>query len=287
MLKWVKQAPLFFWVQDLWPESLSATGEVKSKVALKFVAGLVRSIYHRCDRILVQSKAFIPYIRTEAGAETTIEYLPNWAEGLYCPVAAEAGWLERQGLPEGFRVMFAGNIGVAQDFATILSAAERLRQYPEIHWVVLGDGRARAWVEQEIAKRDLAATVHLLGRFPMDDMPAFFASAEAMLVTLKREAIFALTIPGKIQSYMACGRPIIAALDGEGQRVVQESGAGLTCPAESPAELADLVLQLFRMPTEERLQMGQRARVYYEQNFSRQPLLERLDEWMKTEVNHG
>lgn len=279
MMKWVKRAPLYLWVQDLWPESLSATGAIRSRSMLQLVAKLVRYIYSHCDRILVQSQAFIPYIKREAGSAASIHYLPNWAESLYQPVVADQGLAEEKGLPAGFRIMFAGNIGVAQDFETILSAAERLRQYPEIHWVVLGDGRARVWVEQEIDRRKLTTHIHIMGRHPMEEMPSFFSLADAMLVTLKKEPIFALTIPSKVQSYLACGRPILAAIDGEGSRIVTEAQAGLTCCAEDPEQLAAIVLQLFNMTSEERDAMGNRGRYYYEEHYDRKRLIAKLNEW--------
>lgn len=287
LLKKIKNAPILIWVQDLWPESLSATGAIKSKTILDMVNTIVRFIFHNSDRILVQSKAFISPIQARMNQSTKIDYLPNWAERLYCPTNPEIEWGLENGLPQGFRIMFAGNIGFAQDFETILDAADIVKFQKDIHWVILGDGRARSWVEQEIVKRGLSSTVHLLGRFPIEDMPAFFSLADAMLVTLKKDPIFSLTIPGKIQSYMACGCPIIAALDGEGQRIVIEAGAGFGCPAGNPAELAALVLKIYDMSIDERQKLGQSARAYYNEHFAREVLIDRLDNWFKEVVDYG
>jgi len=214
-------------------------------------------------------------------AADRIRYYPNSAEELYRPVAIEAQARERRLLPEGFRVMFAGNIGAAQDFETILAAAEKLKNEHAIQWVVLGDGRMQSWVEQEITRRDLRRTVHLLGRHPVESMPRFFALADVMLVTLKNEPIFALTIPAKLQSYLACGRPVVAALDGEGANVIRESGAGVAVRAGDAAGLAQAVLGLYRAPPTERAAMGERGRRYFEQQFERDLLLRRLEEWIR------
>jgi len=111
-------------------------------------------------------------------------------------------------------------------------------------------------------------------------MPRFFARADAMLVTLRKEPIFALTLPSKVQSYLACAKPIIAAMDGEGARVVTEAGAGLAVPAENPVALADAVLRLARMGLDARQAMGERGRAYFEQHFEREMLLTRLEGWM-------
>jgi len=278
-LKWSKNVPVLFWVQDLWPETLSATGAIRSRWILGLVGRLVRFIYRHCSLVLAQSKAFAPYLQAQGVPEARIRYFPNSAEALYQPVAVDPQASERRLMPEGFRVMFAGNIGAAQDFETILAAAERLRESRDIHWIVVGNGRLADWVEREIERRGLRDTVHLLGRHPVESMPSFFALADVMLVTLKNEPIFALTIPSKIQSYLACGRPIVAALDGEGARVIEESGAGVAVKAGDAAALAQAVLKLYRMPTPEREAMGLHGREYFRRHFERSLLLSRLEAW--------
>jgi colanic acid biosynthesis glycosyl transferase WcaI len=281
LLKKLKRAPLFFWVQDLWPESLSATGAIRAPWLLKLVEYLVRFIYRGCDRILVQSRAFCTPITNLGVTSERILYFPNSAEELYQPVDIEPDAKERGEVPDGFRVMFAGNIGKAQDFDTILAAAELLKVHQDIHWVVLGDGRMFGWVKEQIDRRRLGDSVHLLGRHPVETMPRYFALADVMLVTLRREAIFALTIPAKVQSYLACSKPLIAALDGEGANIVREAKAGLTPRAEDPRALADAVLTIYGMSDAERREMGLRGRRYFEAHFERDMLLKRLDDWLK------
>ncbi|HKA44158.1 MAG TPA: glycosyltransferase family 4 protein [Burkholderiales bacterium] len=280
LLKKLKAAPLLFWVQDLWPESLSATGAVREAWILKAVEHLVRFLYRRCDLILVQSRAFIEPVRAFGISADRIAYFPNSAEAFYRPVTVETEATERAKLPDGFRVMFAGNIGVAQDFETIIAAAERLKPFPDIRWIIVGDGRMLSWVEAEVARRSLQASVFLLGRYPPASMPRWFALADVMLVTLREDPIFAMTIPAKAQSYFACARPIVAALDGEGARVIREAGAGITVAPGNAAALAEAVMALYRMPEPERHAMGERGRRYFEQHFERERLLGQLEKWM-------
>ncbi|MCD4741053.1 MAG: glycosyltransferase family 4 protein [Desulfobacteraceae bacterium] len=280
LLKKLKSAPVMFWMQDLWPESLSATGAVRSKKILKVVDTLVRFIYRACDLILVQSRAFVESIKRQGGDPNRILYFPNSAEKFYHPVILEKDAPERSVMPEGFCVTFAGNIGAAQNFETILDAAEILKDHTEINWVIIGDGRMFPWVKSQVIKRNLMKTVYLLGRYPVEAMPRFFALSDALLVTLKKELIFSLTIPSKIQSYLACGKPVIAALHGEGAKVIEEAGAGLTCPAENSKALAEAVLKMYKMSEKDRKYLGQKGSEYFKKHFEREMLLDRLCEWM-------
>jgi len=279
-MKALTGAKLFFWVLDLWPESLAATGAVHSKWILNWAGRLTRWIYRRCDRILVSSQAFRKSIASYGAEDNRIRYFPNSAEVLYRPVSLPADTPEHVLIPPGFRVMFAGNIGKSQDFETILAAAELTRAQSNIQWVILGDGRNRSWVEAEILRRHLA-NVHLLGRFPKERMPAFFSLADVMLVSLKRDPVFSLTIPAKIQAYLACGKAIIASLDGEGARIIEQAHAGVTVPAESPIALANAVLCLSKLGPEPLQTMGCNARKYYEAHFSRAHLLDEFEGWLR------
>ena len=279
LLKKLRKIPFVFWVQDLWPESLTATGAVKSPMIIRAVAEMVKFIYRHCDRILIQSRAFIEPIHRLGVESNRIYYLPNSAETLYSPISPASARLPDVNWPVGFRVLFAGNVGAAQDFPTILSAAETLKSYKDIHWMILGDGRMFDWVRQEVESRGLTRNVHLLGRFPVESMPHFFSQAEALLVTLKKDPIFSITIPSKIQAYLACGKPIIAALDGEGSRIINEAEAGVTCEAEDPQALVDGVMKMYKMSAEDRQKLGMKGRQYFEQNFEREELINRLCGW--------
>ncbi|MEI6177118.1 MAG: glycosyltransferase family 4 protein [Verrucomicrobiota bacterium] len=280
-LKKIKGIPILFWILDLWPESLSATGAIRSVWILAQVDRLVRFIYRGCDRIVVASKGFLPSVIAKGIAGEKTDYFPNWYEAEYRSQPGQDDATISADMPVGFRVMFAGNIGVAQDFGTILSAAEMLKQHQDIYWVILGDGRQFEWVKEQVKLRNIGDRVLLLGRHAPDTMIGFFAQADAMLVTLRKDPVFALTVPGKIQSYLACGRPIVASLDGEGAQLVKESGAGFATPSGDAEGLAHSVMTMYRMPKAEREAMGARGKVYCEANFEREMLFDRLEGWMQ------
>ena len=287
VMKAIKRTPVLFWVQDLWPESLSATGAISSPRIVNGVRRLVRFVYHGCDRILVTSKAYFPSVIANGGESSVLRYFPQSVEMLYKPLILDENAPEHEVLPDGFRIMFAGNIGVAQSFDTIIDAAERLQHIPDIKFVIVGDGRVRKWVEDEIGKRGLEGTVYLVGRYPLESMPRFFSLADALLVTLKKDPIFSLTIPGKLQSYLACGKPIIAALDGEGARIIAESKAGVVCASEDAKGLADAVMELYQMTKDQRDIMGKAGLTYYNTHFDREMLISQLEGWMKECVDES
>jgi len=286
VMRRLKRAPMMFWVQDLWPESLKAAGAVRSEFILKAVGRMVRWIYTRCDRVLVQSEAFIKLAVAAGANPERIRYFPNWAESFYRPVIPSGNTVKPEGLPDGFLIMFAGNMGEAQSLQTILGAAERLRDVRDIHWIMIGDGRRRGWMREEAAKRGLDR-IHFPGSFAADRMPLFFSQAEALLVTLKRDDVFARVVPSKVQSYMACGRPIVAALDGEGRRVIEMAHAGVAAAAEDAQGLADAVLHLYNLKPAERQAMGGAGQTYYEAHFKRDLLVNQLEQWMRELIKEG
>lgn len=279
-LRRLKRAPLLMWVLDLWPDSLAAVGVLRSPRALAWVGKLVGFIYKRCDRVLVQSRAFVSNVQRYAGDTSRVRYFPGWAEPIF-----EGPLAEVEAAPEvlpytaSFNVLFAGNIGDAQDFPAILDAAYALRDEPNLRWLIVGDGRAAPWVRSEIVRRGLEHNVVMLGRHPIERMPSFFRAASALLVSLKSDPIFAMTIPGKVQSYLATGLPIVAMMDGEGAAVIEQAGAGVVCEAGAGAMLAERVLALKQMPASERAAMGERGQRYCEREFSRAGSMSALEAW--------
>jgi glycosyltransferase involved in cell wall biosynthesis len=266
--------PLVAWVQDLWPESVASTGFGRSRALYASATAISRWLYRRCDRLLGTSPAFGARLERLGIPASRFEHLPQWREELLpCSGAAlpEGAW------SQGFPVLFAGNLGRVQALDTILAAAELTRDDPELRWVFVGDGSLRPWLEDEVRCRGLQATVFLLGRHPPSAMPAFFARAGALLVSLKRDEAMSLTLPGKVQSYLAAGRPLLGSIDGEAARVIHEAGAGLAAPADDGAALADTARRLKALPERERAVMGERGRAYSDRHFARDACLDQLE----------
>jgi glycosyltransferase involved in cell wall biosynthesis len=178
-------------------------------------------------------------------------------------------------LEKGFSVLFAGNLGVGQALEVIVEAANILKDKPEISFVVLGKGSRWDWMREQVKLLGLN-NLHLPGRYSIETMPGLMQKASVLLVSLADQPIFAATIPNKVQAYLAAGRPILACLNGEGARLVEEAGAGLTVPAEDSLGLASAVLRLQQMTDEERVTMGANGRRYFKDHFDKDRLVEAL-----------
>lgn len=275
--KWIYKSKTVLWIQDLWPESVSAAGKMNSKFVLNLLTGMVKLIYKRTDKILVSSKAFISSIESKGIDTDKISYLPNWSEDIFTDGLNVNSDKYSEIIPKGFVVMFAGNIGEAQDFDSILKAADLTKDFPDIKWVIVGDGRKKKWVEDEIENKGLSSTVLLPGRFPSKEMPALFSYADVTLVTLKDTEIFGLTIPSKIQAYMAFGKPIITMLNGIGSQIIKDAGCGFTSTAGDYKTLANNVIEASKLPKEALQEYGHNAKQYYNSNFSKDKIISDLD----------
>ena len=270
------RAPIYFWVQDLWPESIVAAGGVKNKHVIKIVDSLTRFLYKESKKILVQSRAFIPNIINQNVPNNKIIYLPNSTESFYKKIDLNNKY--KNIMPkEGPILMFAGNIGEAQGFNTIIKSAKYLNDSKvKVNWVILGDGRQRESLEKKINELGLQNNFFFLGSYPSEEMPYFFAHADAMLVTLKKSLIFSMTIPNKIQSYMASSKPIIANLDGEGGRVVLEAKCGMVSPSEDFISFSKSIIDFLELSSIKKDQMGKNARLYFENEFDREKQLDNI-----------
>lgn len=276
-LKWIKRAHLATWVQDLWPESLAATGFVRNRQALRMVGWMVRAIYACCDILLLQSRAFFDPVARYACRSKLVYYPNSIALPSEKTVAPEVPAQLLEELRENFCVVFAGNIGIAQSIETVVEAAELLRQHPALKFVLVGSGSRLEWVKERKASLGLDNLI-LAGRFPMEAMPQIFEHSSVLLVSLRDEEIFSYTIPSKVQAYLAAGKPIIASLRGEGARVIEEAGAGKACEPESANALVESILALMSLSPEEREQMGSAGQSYFNEHFDMDRQAERLVE---------
>lgn len=274
-----KKTPLVLWVQDLWPESVRAASSVKSDLVDKLLLAIVKNIYKNSDDIVVSNSGFTESILAKGVPANKISFIPNWAEDLYENENQIYPEKYRSLIPGGFLVMFAGNIGEAQDFDSIIEAAMLTKNNERIKWIVIGDGRKKIWLEQEIEKRQLSSTFYLLGRYPLEEMPSFFIHADLLLASLKDEYIFSLTVPAKVQSYMAFGKPIVTMLTGAGNRIVTDCNCGFAAESSDFRKLAENVILASSLTKTKLSEMGLKGKKYYQENFAKKLA---IDSFLKT-----
>lgn len=282
VLRFFKNIPTTFWITDLWPDSLKATGVVKNKYILWCVEQLVKWIYRNTDQLLVSSKSFIPKIHEIYKPKLPIVFWPQWAEDFYFTENFINEEMVKKEIPNGFIVMFAGNIGTSQGFETIIQAAQNLKEYKEIKWVIIGDGLFREKAQKMIEEIGLNNIFFFLGSKPAKMMPTYYLMGDALLVSLKKTELFSMTIPGKLQTCLASGKPVVGSIDGEAAEIIRDSKAGLTGPAGDATALANNVLSLYKMSPEKRNEMGQKGKDYCLNYFLRSKQLSRLEKMMES-----
>lgn len=281
-LKKFKKSKLFFWVLDLWPDTLGAVGNFKSKFFLDLIGILVSYIYKRCDVILVQSKSFIPQVYKYANKEKKVKYFPAWPE-IQFNFKKTIFAHEILKKKDSFTVMFTGNIGEAQDFKSIVEAASilKFKKIKNIRLIIIGSGRKAAWLSNEIKIRQLHEYITMLGHYPLSRMPSFIKHADALLISLKDQKVFSMTIPGKLQTYFASGKPVVGMINGEAANAIKKSQSGLVCSAGRPDLLAALLLKLSKMGKEKLKLMGRNGLRYNHLEFNKDDLISKLEYMFK------
>lgn len=252
---------------DLWPASLTAGG-VKAGVVYKWFYRESKKIYRAVDRILIASKSFADYFEKEFGITDTV-YLPQYAEDTFTPEQC------RKKPDRYIDLMFAGNVGTAQSVDTIIKAAALCKDIENLRWHIVGDGKEIDNMKKLADEMSVSVIFH--GRKLVEEMPTYYAMADAMLITLQKDPVLCLTLPGKLQSYMAAGKPIIGAIDGEAAVVVNDAECGFVGDAENSEKLSDCVRRFVSLAEQVRDNFGKNARNYYLSHFSRDKFIAGLD----------
>jgi len=279
LYKKLRRVPLYTWVLDLWPESLTAAGGISNKKVLAFFDWFVKKEYKWSDKILTSSKSFDQSILTYGDYKDKIVYYPQWSDGVDGSNVQDSSFKLPE-IPEGFVVMFAGTVGEAHGMECNMQTALSTKEHKDIKWVIVGDGRRLNWVKQFVKENGLEETVYTLGHYPLETMPMFFEKADVMLVSLTDSPLFNLYAPAKISSYMASGRPIITCLNGEGSEVVKAAKCGWNVKAGNAEELAKLVVELSQTDKMVLDAKGAAGRAYYNEHFDKTKCLKKLDQIM-------
>ncbi len=260
---------LIIYTLDLWPDSLTVGNIKRNGLIYKYYHHVSRKIYSAADKILVSSKSFMDYFEKEFNIKSA-EHLPQYAEEIFNFNSCKK---EPNGVID---LMFAGNVGAAQSVETIIRAAAHTADVENLRWHIVGDGSE---LNKCIKLAESLGTKNLIfhGAHSLQEMPEYYSKADAMLVTLYKNSVISKTLPGKVQTYMAAGKPIIGAIDGEAATVIKDSNCGLVCAAEDDASLAENARQFAReyslIST-----YSTNALNYYRSVYSKEQVLSRLEE---------
>ena len=267
----IKKIPVVLWVQDLWPQSLEASGFKIPKIFLSALSKIISIIYKNVDHIACQSSAFKEKIIDDFNiSKDKISYLPNTIDDLFLhPTTRNIDVDILKHIKNNFKILFTGNVGEAQSMDTILRSAKELKDksLKNINYIIVGSGSKLDYCKQ-FAEMERLDNIFFLGQYPLEAMPNFINFADALLITLKDEEIFNLTIPNKLQSYMASQKPIIGSLNGEGAKIIQISKSGLVSNAEDAHSLTENVVKMASLKKEELDEFGKNAKDFFQINFS-------------------
>ncbi|WBA13972.1 glycosyltransferase family 4 protein [Salinivibrio proteolyticus] len=271
-IKKKKKIPLVMWSLDLWPESLQAVGAVKSDRVIGIIGRLVSYVYKHCDLILAQSEEYLSAIEKRDASGTPKVIFPNWAEDIFSINRKDN--YDR----DNINIIFAGNIGDAQGFDALVECAKLIKESDlRVQFSIIGDGRRRQRLEEEIKKFDLEEIIILFGKHPLDAMPRFYAKADAALVSLKSNDVFSRTIPGKVQSYMLASLPILGMIDGSTSKLIDIAKCGITCGSDDYRALFNNIKIFCNLSSEKRRAMGLSGYRYASTEFNKEKLITRLE----------
>ena len=260
---------LFLYCLDLWPESLTVGGIKRGSLIYRIFKRISRRIYNAADEIAITSKSFADYFEKELGIPAEkVSYIPQFSETLFTPESC------KKQETESVDLMFAGNIGVAQSVETIIKAASLTQDVPKLRWHIVGDGSDLSRMREMVQQGNLSNVI-FHGRHPVTDMPRFYAMADAMLITMQTNPLISLTLPGKIQTYMAAGKPILGAIDGEANRIIADAKCGLCVPAEDAEGLAKIARQFVSASRKD--DFAKNALQYYQSNFEKSTCISQME----------
>ena len=281
LLRKLRKIPFYYWIMDLWPDAMKSGGGVKNRIILNAVDKMVKSIYLQTDKILITSQRFREPIAAKGDFADKIIYFPNWSDDILQMMCS----YEIPQLPDGFKIMIAGNLGKSQNLEAVTEVMLGLKDVPEVKWVFVGGGSRKEWLEEFIKANGLEDRSVCLGQYPFQAMPAFYKQADAMLVTLRAgfphlEAV----VPARLQSYMSAGRPVLAMIGCGGADIIEESKCGYAVPAGDSKALISVIKEKVLTDKLGFDKMGENGREYYNKHFRMDKCIDNLEKIIGAKV---
>ena len=278
LIKKITKIPFHIWVLDIWPEAMSSGGGIKNKRILSTMTKLVKWIYRNSTKILISSKGFKELILNQGTEfENKLVYFPNWSDDVLAQPLQKI-----PELPQGYKIMMAGNLGSAQTIKAVMEAALLLKDEKEVKWIFVGDGSEKCYIDDFVAKHHLEDTVFALGRFPANCMGSFYKQADAMLITLRAKfPHIRAVVPARLQNYMSSGNPIIGMADGGVADTINEAECGICVPAEDYKGLSNAIKDILKQKNEF-AELGKNGRKYYLCYYTKDHCIDNLEKIIKS-----
>ncbi len=269
-----RKVPHYLYVQDLWPENVETVTGIHNKTILNAIGKMVNKIYRRCDLIFGTSESFVTEIQKRVfDNKDKVRFWPQYAEEFYQPTE---GTKVDEFKKDCFKIIFTGNIGKAQGLEILPETAKILSERGEkVEFIIVGDGRDKEKLLSDIKEKAIEQYFTLIGRKPSEEIPSYLCSSDAAFLSFMDDPLFAKTIPAKLQSYMACGMPIVAAATGETERIIKEADCGVCSKIGDAMDLANAITSL--MQRQDVLELGKRAKEYSDKNFNKKALMDQMD----------
>lgn len=285
VLKWLRGIPFVYNIQDLWPDSLLSTEMFNSNIGLKILHGWCNFVYRRAAKIAVIAPGMKKKLIERGVPADKIEVIYNWCDGqLICREDRDENLARQLGFAGKFNVVFAGNMGKAQALETVIEAAGLLKPYfPDIQFVFIGGGVDVDKLKSLSQKKELN-NVLFLPRRPVSEIGPVLRLADVLLVHLRKDPLFSITIPSKTQAYLAIGRPLLMAVEGDASELVNRAQAGLSCEPENPRAITTAVKQLYDMTPSQRQQLGENGQSLYDRELSFSVAVARYEQLFKTMI---
>lgn len=272
MLGRLRSIPIYTWVLDIWPDSVSAFMSKPRKCISAPLNWFTNRVYRRSKRILISSPGFRQLVNRDHNFDDKIVYYPNWCEDILAMESRDVPQLR-----DGFRIMMAGNLSDATGLDGVVEVIKRTSVNPNIQWVFVGGGNREEWLRERIDKEGLSKCCSVLGRFPFECMPSLYKQADVMFISLKPTTFQHLeqTIPARLQSYIAAGKPVVGMIGEGAANLIKEIDCGICVDAGAVEACATKILQIAADPSQLQ-RWGNNARSYYLKHYTRARCIDRL-----------
>lgn len=284
-----RKIPCYLYVIDLWPDSVEIITGIHNKIFIGIINSLVNYIYKKSTKIFASSKSFILKMTERGIPPQKLEFWPQYAEDFYRACSkAEAADIKNDIPDDGiFNIIFAGNIGAAQGLGVLADTAAILKKNDfKIRFNIIGDGRYKIKILEEIEKQNVEEYFNFIEKQPAEKIPLYMAYADAALICLSKSEVFAMTIPAKTQSCMACGVPILVSADGEVGEIIEKAKCGFSSASSDAEGLAINIKKICGLSEKEITEMRKNSRLFYDNNFDKKILLDQMDVHFKNDIKY-